>query len=237
MTQASNQGTPTGVVIETLSTSHRSYCDQVAALHLRYLADSPVVQFGDAFLKRFYYGKLLAAGLIGATIARSGDRVVGFISYTRQPNDFMTIGLRRWFVYLSALLSLSVLRRPAMVRDIWQTLRMMRERGMSARDTDPRTGEVLSLVVAEDARDVIPVGGRTRVTVRLFQEMVAYFRAAGFQRAVLLVKPQNFASNLFCSSMGCEFDKITTLGAVTHRYTYHIPQETEVARQELTAAR
>jgi len=34
------------------------------------------------------------------------------------------------------------------------------------------------------------------------------------------VEPGNRASNIFCSALGCRFEKIMFAGVVTYRYTY-----------------
>jgi hypothetical protein len=224
------------LTIEPLDARNRDDCEQVADLHLQYLSDSPVVQFGQRFLRRFYYGKLVRAGLVECTIARAGKRVVGFISYTGS-RDFMSRGLRRGFAYVSALMLMRVLTRPATIRDIFFTLRMMRARATeSDSESIPGVGEVLSIIVADEFRQHVPEGGTSRVTARLFEEMVRYFSAARYDRVILMVKPSNRASNIFCSSMGCGFEKVVVMGEVSHRFTYRIPLQARKPELGVTAA-
>ena len=214
------------LIVERLDPRDRAAAQQVADLHLKYLADSPVVQFGPRFLRRFYYGKLLTSGLVECTIGRDGDLVVAFISYTRNSLDFMQRGVRRWPIYLSWVMLLSLLARPALIRDLWTVLRLMRERSQEAgQDSGQVSGEVLSLVVAESHRAQVPAGGKSRLTVRLFEDVVEYFRSAGQDKFYLLVQPSNRASNIFCASMGCAFEKVMNMGMPVHRYTYQIPAQ------------
>ena len=213
------------LIVESLDPRDRVGAQQVADLHLTYLSDSPVVQFGPRFLRQFYYGKLLTSGIIGCTVARDGDQVVGFISYTQNSLDFMQRGVRRWPMYLSWVMLRSLLARPALARDLWTVFQLMRERSQEASDSTVQVaGEVLSLVVAESHRGKVPAGGTSRLTVRLFEEVVEYFRSTGHDKFYLLVQPSNRASNIFCASMGCKFGKVFTMGMPVHRYTYQMPE-------------
>ena len=89
-------------------------------------------------------------------------------------------------------------------------------------------GEVLSLGVLPEFQTMVPPGGQSRVTTRLAETVMEYFRGEGFKAFYLLVQPHNIASNLFCSSLGCEFDKVFHAGLVTHRYTYYLNQSSVV---------
>ena len=213
--------------IETLNPRNVADVNAVADLHLQFLGDSPVVRMGEGFLRRFFYVKLVEDGLIGVTICRHEGRVIGFISYTRDPLGFMGKGARRHFVFLAALMAAGVLRRPSFVKDLMFTLKMMRERGAEARTPQPGLGEVISLVTVPEFQKHIPEGGKNRLTVRLFEEMVNYFRAEQFDRVYLKVLPHNKASNILCSIMGCKFEKITEAGLTVHRYTYFLNRAAE----------
>jgi hypothetical protein len=197
----------------------------VADLHVKHLGDSPIVQLGPRFLRKFFYTTLVRDGLIGCTLCRLDGRVVGFISYTRYPLEFMARGVRRHFFALSWLMLVSVLRRPSLIHDIYVALGFMRERQSDAQRGDAEDlGEVISIASEQDARKYVPPGGTSRLTVRLFEEMLAYFRRTGVRRIHLLVQPDNSASNLFCAAMGCEFEKVSAGGGVVHRYTYRVDE-------------
>ena len=208
--------------IETLNPRNLADVNAVADLHLKFLSDSPVVQLGEDFLRRFFYVKLIEDGSVVVTICRHEGRVVGFISYTHDPLGFMGKGARRHFVYLAWLMGTGVLKRPALLRGLMFTLRMMRERGSEGRTPQPGLGEVISLVTMPEFQKHIPDGGKNRLTVRLFEEMLNFFRAQRYDRVYLKVLPHNKASNILCSIMGCKFEKITEAGMTVHRYTYFL---------------
>jgi ribosomal protein S18 acetylase RimI-like enzyme len=212
--------------IERLNLRCIADVNAVADLHVRYLPDSPVVRMGERFLRKFYYTKLIEDGLMGCEICRTDGQVVGFISYTKYPLDFMTRGIRKRFFYLSWLIFTSIVVRPAMIKDILFVLRIMRERSSeSHKPSEGNIGEVLSLVAHSEYRRYIPPGGKSRLSSRLFETMVKYFRGEGFDRVHLMVQPSNLASNIFFQTMGCEFEKTTHAGVVTHLYTYYLNGE------------
>lgn len=216
--------------IERLNTRNPADVNAVADLHVTHLGDSPIVGLGPAFLRRFFYVKLVEDGLVGVTVCRKDGSIVGFISYTPDPNGFMMRGVRRHFFFLCWLMSTSLLLRPSMIRGILLALRFMRERGGEAgKEPAPGLGEVISLVALPDCQNYVPPGGKSRLTVRLFESMVEYFREKDYDRVHLLVQPSNRASNIFCSVMGCKFEKITTAGMVTHRYTYFLKPQPAAA--------
>jgi hypothetical protein len=208
--------------IETLDPRNTADVNAVADLHLQFLGDSPIVRLGEDFLRRFFYVKLVADGDVGVTLCRHEGRIIGFISYTRDPLGFIARGARRHLFFLAWLLGTGMLARPALARDVLFTLKMMRERSGEARKAEPGLGEVISLVTVPEFQKHIPEGGKNRLTVRLFEEMVAFFRGQGFDRVHLKVLPHNKASNILCSIMGCQFEKITEAGMTVHRYTYFL---------------
>lgn len=210
--------------IERLDPGDEEAARQVADLHSRYLGDSPIVQFGPAFLRKFYYRSLVRDGLVGVSLYRDDGRVVGFISYTLEPLGFMLKGIRRHPIQLAWALLTGVIQRPATARDILKILRVMRERsGDEQAGATEDTGEVISLVVDSEYRGHVPPDGEARLAVRLFEDAVGFFREHGLRDVHLLVRPDNMESNLFCASMGCAFGKISYGGETVHRYTYEIP--------------
>jgi hypothetical protein len=217
---------PTPVVeVAPLDPDRRADVEGVAALHAERLPTSPVVLLGPEFVRRFYYGTLVRAGLVAVHHARADGRVVGFISYTREPLGFMTKGVRQHFFALAWSLVIGVLRDPSVVKQIVFALRLMRETAQDERVSGVRSGagEVLSLAVAERYERAVPVGGTSRLPVRLVAEMARSFAGAGVEDVNLYVLPGNLASNLFCSSLGCDFERITRAGTAVHCYVFHPP--------------
>jgi hypothetical protein len=194
----------------------------VADLHQEFLADSLVVKFGDAFLRKFYYSRLVRDGLIKSTICRADGRVVGFFSYTTDPG-FMGVALRRYPLTVLWLVGTSVLRRPSVLKDVLLVLRLlMGSRGDNQAAMAGCASEGLSMAVRQDWSRAVPAGGQSRVSVRLFEELVADLRRSEAKTVCMFVQPLNLSSNLLFSSLGCELSQVTRAGVKCNRYTYDL---------------
>jgi hypothetical protein len=198
--------------------------DAVARLQEEHLGDSPIVLLGHQFLRKFYYPKLIEDGLLECAICKADGRVVAFISWTRFPDTFMMQGIRAHVFLLSWIMLKQVLTRPASVKNIVAALKIVRERSGSTAKAPPGTAETISIVVLPQYQKYVPPGGTSRLTVRLFEALGAQLRAGGMQQVVFMVKPENRASNIFFSAIGCRFEKVTTFGVQVHKYTYALDQ-------------
>lgn len=216
--------------IERLNAANAADVNAVADLHFKFLGDSPIVALGDRFVRKFFYTTLVRDAAVVVDLCRADGKVVGFISYTRDPRHFISNAVRRHFFSLCWLMGVSVLLRPVLLKTILQTLRLMTARTEESQAPDPRLGEVISLVALPEYQNHVAPGGKSRLTGRLFETMLAYFRELDYERVLLFVKPENRASNIFCSIMGCQFEKTTFNGAITHRYTYHLKKAEEPAQ-------
>jgi hypothetical protein len=209
--------------IERLDPRVKKDVEAISQLHEEHLPDSPILALGTAFVRQFFYTRLVSEGLIECTFCRADERIVGFISYTSLPYAFMGHGIRRGWPQLISSLAQGVITRPATLPEIYRTLMMMRQRREESQESHSEgLGEVISLVALPEYQKYVPVGGKSRLTARLFEEMLCDIRAEGCNRVRLLVKPENRASNLFCAAMGCNFRKVQYGGVATHEYTYHL---------------
>lgn len=210
---------------ELLDPKSAADVDAVALLQEEYLGDSPIVMLGRQFLRDFYYPKLIEDGLLECAICKADSRVVAFISWTRFPDSFMMQGIRAHVFLLSWIMLKQVLTKPASVKDIFAALKIVRERsgGVSTK-APPGTAETISIVVLPQYQKYVPPGGTSRLTVRLFEALGASLRERGMKRVTFMVKPENRASNIFFSAIGCQFEKVTTFGLQVHKYTYHLDQ-------------
>lgn len=213
--------------IELLNPKSAADVDAVVQLQEEYLGDGPIVMLGRRFLRDFYYPELIEDGLLECAICKANGRVVAFISWTRFPEGFMMQGIRGHFFLLSWIMLKQVLTQPSSLKDIFAALKIVRERSNGSKTKDSRgTAEAISMVVLPQYQKHVPPGGKSRLTVRLFEELGARLRASGMKRVTFLVKPENRASNIFFSAIGCQFEKVTEFGLQVHKYTYSLEQQT-----------
>jgi ribosomal protein S18 acetylase RimI-like enzyme len=82
--------------------------------------------------------------------------------------------------------------------------------------------EALSMAVLPGYQKLVPEGGKSRIAVRLIEEMGADMRQRGVKDIAFYVDPKNSAANLLYSAMGCKFEKIVHAGIVRHRFVYSL---------------
>ncbi len=198
--------------------------DRVAALYEQHLPTSPVVRLGSRFLREFFFSRLARDGLLGCLVCKVDGRVVAFLSWTDHPSDFIGRGIKRHVVSLSWIMIRSILARPAFVRELLATMRMVSRRaGDSGTSSDePGTIEAISLVVPPEFQRHVAPGGTSRLTVRLVQALAEHARARGIRKVLYVVQPTNPASCIFFSAMGCDFEKRTYAGETVYVYTHDL---------------
>jgi ribosomal protein S18 acetylase RimI-like enzyme len=203
---------------------NRADVEAVSALHEQFLADSVVSKMGPAFVRNVYYSKLLKDRLYDCYVCRHEGKVIAFITYTDRPGDFMSRGLKRHFFAVAWNVGLTVLTSPRRLKDVRFVLKLMTARGEGGSDEYLKSGaaEALSMAVLPGFQKLIPEGGKSRVAVRLLEEMGADLRERGVKDIAFYVDPKNSAANLLYSAMGCKFEKIVHAGIVRHRFIYSV---------------
>lgn len=203
--------------------------EAVAALYEEHLPTSPVVRLGSRFLREFFFAQLVRDGLLGCLVCHVDGRVVAFLSWTNRPSDFIGRGIQRHFFSLSWIILRTVIGRPAFVRDLLATMRMVARRSEdSGRSGDPAgVIEAISLVVPPAFQRHVAPGGTSRLTVRLVQTLADHARAQGVSQVLYVVQPTNPASCIFFSAMGCEFEKRTYAGETVYVYTHDLGAGTQ----------
>lgn len=196
----------------------------VAALYEQFLPTSPVVRLGPRFLRQFFFSRMVRDGLLGCLVCRVEGRVIAFLSWTDRPTDFIGRGIKRHFAALSWIMLKSIAARPAFVRELLDTMRMVSRRSGDSGTSGHEAGviEAISLVVPPEFQRHVPPGGKGRLTTRLVQALADHARGQGVARVIYVVQPGNAASAIFFSGMGCEFAKRTYAGEEVYVYTHDL---------------
>jgi hypothetical protein len=198
--------------------------DAVAALYEQFLPTSPVVHLGSRFLREFVFTQLVRDGLLGCVVGRVEGRIIAYLTWTTRPGDYVTRGIRRHPLSLSWIMLRSLAARPAFLRDLLATMRMVSRRAGDSGipSWEPGMIEGLSLVVPPEYQRHVPPGGKGRLTTRLVQALAEHARATGAERVIYVVQPGNSASCIFFSAMGCDFAKGTYAGSEVYVYTHNL---------------
>ena len=190
--------------LERLDPKNPTSVADAARLHAELLPTSPVVRLGPVFMRRFYYRKLVDDGLVGCSLYYADGIAAGFIAYTASSSGFMSEGLRRHWLYLSAVLGLSVLQDPRRIGGIVWTVNHMRKQRGPQRPSPP--GELLSFGVLREFRtpQYVRSTGR-RISMSLYDSAIAYFRERGVPAFRAVVETSNREALLFYHALECEF--------------------------------
>jgi ribosomal protein S18 acetylase RimI-like enzyme len=106
---------------------HLPSARDLAQLHLQLLPNSPISLLGPLFARAFYYRLIPQQGLLFGAVAYVEQRPVGFIVATHDAENFMSIALRRHWLYLIFIVGLSVLQNPIQrLSAAWEALQIMR---------------------------------------------------------------------------------------------------------------
>ena len=171
------------------------------------------------FLRRFRYSRMVRDGAFECTVARREGRVVGFVAYTTRPHDYARRAILRGLVPLSRTLIQGLLTQPRPVANIkWVVRSILGKDRIPRPRLSAKCGEALHVAAHPDHETWVPPGGSTRLTIRLFEEMVRYFRERDFEEIFLLVRKTNVASTLFCHSMGCRLEKAQSGDCPNHHF-------------------
>jgi hypothetical protein len=92
-----------------LDSQNKDHMNAISFLHKQLLPESKISMLGDFFLKKFYYKTLIEKNLIDAFLYKFDDKFVGFIVATNYPFTFMKKGIDRSFLYISYILTISII--------------------------------------------------------------------------------------------------------------------------------
>jgi len=209
--------------IKPLDPNNRHAVAHAAQLHSTLLPDSPVSRLGQAFMRRFYYRKLVGDGLVCCDLYYHQGTPAGFLAYTKHPADFMALGLRRHWLYLMAVMAGGVFCRPTRVGVMLGVVAMLRTR--QKEQLSGRQGELLSFGVLREYRTTTFMRQTgQRISLELFENAKRYFQREKITTLRLLVQADNRETLLFYHALGCHF--VTPVGSTENTVflTYVIPE-------------
>ena len=176
------------IKIVPLDYKNQEQVHAVAKMHERLLSDSLVSQLGYLFMTKFYYTKLIEAGLINCDLCKYEGKYIGFIAYTKYPFTFLEEGRRRYFLYLSFLLFKSLLSNLYRIKTIVKVIQLSHKRRIQKGD---RIGEILSFGILEPYRHLRNETTGLHISNLLFEHAIANLKTEGFVRIQGEVKKNN----------------------------------------------
>jgi ribosomal protein S18 acetylase RimI-like enzyme len=173
----------------------------LADLHERLLAHSPIVLLGHGFMERFYYRLLPRTGLVFGAVAYWEGQPAGFIVATNDSSHFMSRALRRYWPHLAWVLGTSLLIKPARIASVWEAWQIMRH--LQPPPHDSRVGELLSFGVLPVYRQRAFVT-RTGISIGrdLLENVLAELRNRQVDSVRSIVDDDNLEAKFFYHAVG-----------------------------------
>ncbi len=160
-----------------------------AELHKCLLPHSPVSRLGYFFMKKFYYTKLVRAGLIRCDLYRENGRYVALSVSTGHPFTFMEEGKKRYWTDLCFVLVVSVLQWPPRALILWSMA--LRSRNRSHQEDTGKIAEYLTLCVLPEYASVKDSESGLTVSHAMLSKTTAYFKSRGFEEIHLVIEKEN----------------------------------------------
>ncbi|MEO7964053.1 MAG: hypothetical protein ABIT38_09115 [Gemmatimonadaceae bacterium] len=178
----------------------------VVSLHADMLGTGPIALLGKAFMRDFYYRRLVAGNVVQCHIAHDGETPVGFIAWTTEKELGAAIQRRYPFSFALAIAK-SIISSPSRLKVLLSLARFSRVRGPqpTAAASESRQGELISLAVRPEftTRKYLSQTKR-RHSLELLRAAIEGLRDAGIDRFHGYVERKNRAMLFVYQGLGCE---------------------------------
>jgi ribosomal protein S18 acetylase RimI-like enzyme len=178
---------------------------QVAQLHKELLPDSPIPQFGDTFMTKFYYTRLISLNLINCLIYKHKSEVVGFITITRYPDKFMFNGFISNFIFIIYLFTIEIIYKPKLLFTFFNIIKLGYKRKKT--DINHNTSELLSIGVKKKYRKLVDSSSKLRVSHTLFINAAKLLAEEGYEVLYIITDKNNDHAISFYKSLGVKLEK------------------------------
>jgi ribosomal protein S18 acetylase RimI-like enzyme len=178
---------------------------QVAQLHKELLTDSPIPQFGDTFMTKFYYTRLISLNLINCLIYKHKSEIVGFIVITRYPGEFMFKGFISNFIFIIYLITIEIIYKPKLLFTLFNIFNLGFKRKKA--DINNNTSELLSIGVKKNYRKLVDSSSKLRVSHTLFINAAKFLAEEGYEVLQIITDKNNDRAISFYKSFDVKLDK------------------------------
>jgi ribosomal protein S18 acetylase RimI-like enzyme len=178
------------------SSSESVPAKDLAELHAKLLAHSPLVLMGPEFVERFYYTVLPNDGAICGAIAYVDGLPAGFIVATGDPEGFMSQAVRAHWLQLAWIMAGSVLKNPRRILAIKEARDI--QKNVKVNEFGPGMGELLSFGVLPAYRSRAFIRQTSiQVGVDLLKRAVAQLQDRRKTHIRAIVDKDNLEAQLF----------------------------------------
>jgi ribosomal protein S18 acetylase RimI-like enzyme len=195
--------------VHLLHGAQRNEIEDISALHIALLPNSPLSLMGKRFLSMFYYSKLINDQFITCYYYTYQNRAVGFVAFTTDPINFLKKGVfSNMFCFVWECI-LVFIRKPSKLCQIFRAYQLENVLSKAIKGE----AAILSFGVEDyyRLRSFYRKTGRI-ISNELFEKVLEHLKSCGMDRMRLLIEPENRQAAFFYHQYGCSFQKVISKG-------------------------
>lgn len=159
-------------------------------------------------MERFYYKRLVAAGLVHCDVFLDGEIVAGFLSYTEHP-DLGGVLLKKEGVAFAMAMAGSLLSDPRRLGVLFNLMSFSRLRAATDPPDSTGRGELLTLAIGADYRTPeFRQRSNRRISLELLRSGIRALGAKGLTRFTTYVEAENAPMLRIYEGLGCALTRI-----------------------------
>lgn len=191
----------------------------ICQLHQSLIPTSPVAMLGLKFLKQFYYPQLTKNNLLFCEYYKYDQKIVGFITYTTEPEKFVKIGIKKSFFNFIFALTASIFE------DYRRFIYLLKGSQLEKAHHNCDTGEaaVVSFGVLPYYRSrEFTKKSKLYISNDLFANAMDSLNKLGFRKLRMIVEPNNIEALLFYQQFNSVVEPMNTFGRTWIKVTLNI---------------
>lgn len=185
----------------------------IARLHMELLDFGPMAGLGAFFIREICYRIQLQDGLLRVALYEVDHQPAGFVAYTPRSITFHRSSLSNHWVYVGAVLTLSILRDPRRLLRLLRAVRVVFSRRAEQELEQDPLGEVVCIGVRPAF--LTPAFVR-RSGLRIGEELVrhaaSYLQRAGIRKMRMIVDADNKVALFFYHRLGARLEPYEQAG-------------------------
>lgn len=191
--------------MKLLKPDDKSQVDAIFRMHVDLLPQSRPSRLGRIFMKYFYLTTLVRLKIIQGLLFEFKNQYVGFSLFTKYPNRFIYLGIKKTPIYFMLVLILMLLDKPKLLIEIISIIKEKRKISRNPINCN-KTGQWLTFGVDKNYLKYIDKKGR-RISSILVDETIQWFDKQKFDRIIAAVRKNNIPAILFYNSLGITMEK------------------------------
>jgi len=188
--------------IKSIDTKNTEEVFAAAKLNSKLVGYGYLPRLGLFFMTRFYYSKLVRAGIIKCDLCEYQGEFIGYIVYTKFSATVMEEAVKCCWFNFGITLILSLLQNPLRTKTVFELMFQNKARNINI--DKKNTGEILSFGVLEEFASLKNEKTGLRAGTELFEKACAYFNKEKLDIVQADVRKNNLKALFFYKAYDAE---------------------------------